>query len=700
MTVVGPSYKHQRKVIILAVALGLALTVNGRGAGNLAAVAGTLDWANNKLGREEVVLPGFSPVRSSGSRIELGGQRSYDWSNNLLPSLIRSQGVELAKSMELVALVGNAEYTLQGLAQVVSSVDHHAELHGVSHSAPGITIKVQSRVEYDGVTIVDIEASSASNAILERLDLRFTVPRREGVKIMAFDPATMYNFRPFFLSDCYEGSYKSVLGVVYTDSSFWWFNDDLDRSLLGNSPVTVIHCGAGALRVSQPLMVKNPRHGSTLHFQFGFLATPVRDLDGSFRRDRFTFNGAADEGNRNLWWVDGTAHYALPYLEYPPGARERLPAEDIRAYPGAARNRASVASSRMLGLERLPYISLRTLSVLDPTVEQFQDQWQVIPPIRTEAASDAPYRAGFPRAILSHRGPGFSDYLLFRLDGIAQGLRVRGFYFDQGPTAGSANPLQLPTGAPPGSASTDILATREFFKRLATLLYKQGGSPLIYVHNSSAPIIPAFTFVTGMIQGEELIPELRDLDYQKSFGDIERIRANYAPAAFGIPTIWLEELWSESLVKQRPLRYLSTDTAAWLSSNEYYIKWRNFMALALLHDIPVWTHAPVEHRRLIDRQLDKFDVADSRFIGYWDLMSSWRHSSILVSAYRHKLDGRTLLIVANRDDSARSIDAAQLRALVNWNALTTGEASRPRNFDWGGLSRTLAAHDFLIIESN
>src|SRR5271168_21038 len=94
MTVLELSYKYRRKVIVLAVTLALALTVNGRGAGILAAVSGTPDWGNNKLGREEIVLPGFSPVRSAGSRIELGGQRSYDWSNSLLPSLIRSQGVE------------------------------------------------------------------------------------------------------------------------------------------------------------------------------------------------------------------------------------------------------------------------------------------------------------------------------------------------------------------------------------------------------------------------------------------------------------------------------------------------------------------------------------------------------------------------------------------------------------------------------
>jgi hypothetical protein len=687
------------RVLSRSTSLALVFIVGGSISGALAAADKTPAWLNNDLGRDEIVLPGFAPVRTSGDRVELGGQRSYEWSNDLLPTAISSQGDEIVSFMELVATIGGAEHAVHSVARVISSVDHHAELRGASTVMPGVTVDVRSRVEYDGVTVVDVEISSASKAVLDRLDLRFTVARREGIKIMAFDPATMYNYRPFFVPECYVGSYKSALGFVYSNASFWWFDDDLDKSLLGDSPVTTMRCDGSALRVSQPLLARSRRLDTALHFRFGFLATPVRDLPGSFRVDRYTSRAAPEEGNRNLWWIAATVHYALPYLEYPPGAKERLPPADINAYPGVAKNRASVQVSRKLGLERLPYISLRTLSVLDPFIDQFQDQWQVMPRINTEARSDAPYRAGFSRAILSHRGPGFSDYLLSQLDDIAEHLQVRGFYFDQGSTAGSTNPAQLLADAPPGSMSTDILATREFFRRLATLIYKKGMSPLIYVHNSSAPIVPAFTFVTGMVQGEELIPKLHDLDYQGSFDDLDKIRANYAPSGFGIPTIWLEELWSESLVNQRPLRYRFADSVTWLASDEYYRKWRNFMALALLHDIPVWTVAPIEYRRQVYRQLDQFGVADSRFMGYWDVMRSWRESPILVSAYAHKGDGRTLLIVANRDVVAHVIDASRLDALLNWTALTSSAGSQPRSLDWSGTTRTVPARDFMLIES-
>jgi hypothetical protein len=672
--------------------------------GALAAEAPAPAWLNNDLGREEIVLPGFSPVRTVDHRVELGGKRTYDWSDRLLPVEISSQGRVLVAHMELVARVRGSDRAVQAATRMARSVDHHAELQGTSATVPDVAVEVRSRVEFDGMAIVDVTVSSVRGAALDGLELRFTVPRDPDMKVLAFDPATIYYqwVRSQFVPECYRGPYKNVLGFAYGNASFWWLADDLDRSVLGDAPITSIRCDGNLLRVSQPLLATPRRVDSPLHFRFGFLATPVRDLGGQFRRDRIAVNASPEEasvGNRNLWWIEATAHHGLPYLEYPPGAKEKLPLGDIQAYPGPIKNRAVVQSWRKLGLERLPYNSLRGLSFLDPVIEQFESRWRVLPPLNPPAYSDAPYKAARSRAILSHRGPGFSDYLLSRLKHIADGLQVRGFYFDQAAPIGSANPAHLATGAPPGSAATDILAMREFFKRLATLLYQNGMPPLIYAHNSAAPVVPAYTFVTGMVQGEDFIDELKTMDYQGSF-DLDRIRATLAPDGFGVPTIWLEELWSESLVAQRPLRYRWADPRTWLASDEYRQGWRNFMALALLHDIPVWTHAPVEYRRQLFRQLDDFGVDRGRFVGYWELTRVWRDSPILVSAYVHEQDGRTLLIVANRDVVPRQIEPGQLDALLNPAALRAAALTPPRTLGWAGGNRTVPARDFVLIESN
>jgi hypothetical protein len=425
---------------------------------------------------------------------------------------------------------------------------------------------------------------------------------------------------------------------------------------------------------------------------FAFLATPVRDLGSGFRTERYTSSPDPFEGNRNLWWIDATAHYALPYLDYPPGVRAQLPAEDLRAYPGAVRNRKRVVELRREGLERLPYQSLRSLSYLDPRIGAKESLWQVEPRIVTSSGSDAPYRAGRARAILSHRAPGFSDYLLERLGAVADGLDVRGVYFDQAAPAGSTNRAHLWPGAAPGSRATDILAMRSFFKRLATQLYRRGrGDPLIYVHNSSAPVIPAVTFVTAMVQGEELLPVIKNLDYQASL-DLDRIRTTYGPAAAGVPTVWLEELWSRELATQRPFRYVLGDEAGWLASPEYRAAWRNFMGLALVHDIPVWTVAPLLERRAVFDELDRFGVAASRFVPYWSLTRQWREAPLLASAWVRSADDAVLLVLVNRTEKPLTASATDVAQAVDAERLPAGVLA-----GWPRRELRLKAKDFSLV---
>jgi len=265
-------------------------------------------------------------------------------------------------------------------------------------------------------------------------------------------------------------------------------------------------------------------------------------------------------------------------------------------------------------------------------------------------------------------------------------LNVRGFYFDQAKPLNSANPAHLSASAAahPGSGATDILAIREFYKRLATMIYKGGGAPLIYVHNSTAPVLPAYTFVTGMVQGEEMVGRLQDLDYQASVA-LDYVRGMYTSSHAGVATIWLEEIWSEVLADQRPAPYRES-TQAWLASPEFDRLWRNFMALALLHDVPVWTNAPAERRRSLYGRLDSFGIASSTFTGYWNLMPAWRGSPMLVSRYVNA-QGRTLAVVANMTGQSRSVTPAEIR---RWAGMGTSAATQYAS------AILVGAHDFVL----
>jgi hypothetical protein len=633
----------------------------------------TASWHDNQLGRIPIILPGFSPLRMQGERLEMGVGRSYEWRDGLLPTRITSRGQSLIDAFSLVVHVKNRAYPLHSSTLTVTeSTSDHAVLRATA-LVPGIAnILARIHVEYDGLAVVDLELQPIGTLRLDGLDVVAKAVRTRDLRLLAFSAETIYEYRKqIVFPACSDLPYKSVIGFTDTDRSFWVLTDE--PMLIPDSVRyrTRLVCDDDSVQLRQPLLpameVKQP-----VSIRFAFMATPVRELSGNVRRDRVVASVSRQEslvGNRQLWWVEAFPHYALPYADYPPGVREKITRADQAAFPGLAGNRSSLYNSRMLGIERLPYMSLRAPSGLDATVAKHIADWRVLPPVTMPAVGDGPYRQGIARPLLSHRAAGFSDYLLFRLDGVLENLPVRGFYFDQAAPIASANPAHFPKDARTRPALvTDILAMREFYKRLATAIHARQREPLIYVHNSMATVIPAYSFVTAMVQGEEFNSKLKDLDYQKST-DLEVLQSTYTSSAFGVPVVWLEEVWSDYLAGQRPAQY-RTDSSGWVKSPEYRQLWRRFMALALLHDIPVWTLAPAIEREKIYTQLDRFQVSESRFVGYWKLDQNWRQRDFLTSLYIHK-DGRVLALVVNRAESPRVPDIAAMMPFLNSELIST-----------------------------
>ena len=158
----------------------------------------------------------------------------------------------------------------------------------------------------------------------------------------------------------------------------------------------------------------------------------------------------------------------------------------------------------------------------------------------------------------------------------------------------------------------------------------------------------------------------------------------FLSSQFGVPVIWLEEVWSDYLARQRPVQFRDNQ-AAWLESPQYAALWRNFMSVALLHDVPVWTLAPAALRADLYGRLDSFGVDRSRFSGYWQLDPGWRTHRVLVSLYTRE-DGRRLAVIVNRSQEPRAVIAGDLVPFLG---------SDPRAFG-PALGKVIPAQDFLL----
>ncbi|MCL4720955.1 MAG: hypothetical protein KJ041_03180 [Gammaproteobacteria bacterium] len=618
------------------------------------------------VGMAEVVLPGFAPITVAGRQLTLGAGRTYDFATGLLPAATTALGEPLTGPLGLEFRRDGRVLRLSGgQLQVTAATGHHVELRGSAALDDTLTVETAIRVEFDGLATVDLTLRPTGRVALGGLTLTMPVARSPDTRLLAYDTESYALKKPEVHDPCRSSGYKNMLGFTDTVRTFWFLTDEPAFPVpTAGRPATELSCTADEILVRQPLL-PTLTLDAPLTLRFAFLATPVKELSGSFRRDRVIPTATSGEehlGNRLLWWVQAVPHYALPWVRYPPGARERLTAADQAAWPGLEANRRSVTDWRRMGVEQLPYMSLRAPSVLDPEVLANEALWRIHPALDTPSVGDGPYRQGFARPFFSHRAPGFSDYLVSRLDGVVAELPVRGFYFDQGPPIASGNPRHLTPDArirPP--SATDILAMRDFFKRLATAIHARGREPLVYVHNSFSTVIPAYTFVTALVQGEEFNARLKGLNYQDSV-NYETLQATYLTAPTGIPVIWLEEVWSDYLARQRPARY-RTDSAGWLKSAEYAALWRNFVSVALLHDAPLWTVAPQSLRRPLFWQLDDFGVARSTFRGYWQLDPGWRIRPILVSLWE-RADGKQLAVIVNRGQAARVFTAADLEPFL------------------------------------
>ena len=612
-------------------------------------------WKNNAIGRDEIVLPQFDPIRTDGLSIVLDGVRSYEWNEDgLLPARIRHAGNSVAQGMFLRVKVDGElqELIADSPPQIVNVGGHHANVVASSVIGKGVSVRVSTRVEYDGVAMVSIELQASPQARLEYLDLTLVVDAPQSARLLRFDAKTIRKRKKRFVFPIdYQGGFSNAFGIATGEHSFWFFADDARNWVFDESPALTIERTEPDTAVIRQVLIARPSTISgTRTLKINFLATPIK-TGADWRRTRVALNGGREEGRYGsvqLWWIDAFAHQTLPYTVIPAGAESRLPRHDVEHYKGAAAGRRIIHDARRNGVHRLPYFSAHALSAIDPMFVAFGDQWAARPPYVIPESSDGPFTSKLSRPWLSHRSPEYADYLLSRFDKLIDELGFTGLYFDQGGVIDSVNADHAWTDANDRIRSaTDILGMRMFFKRLATLFYLKGKPGYIFVHNSASPVIPAYTFVSGMVQGEEYRVRMNKPDYITNV-DIAELRSAYSPGQYGIPTYWLSVLWSKHMRMRGEMA-----RREWFETRDYRHGLNGYFGLAMLHDIQMWTSAPLKMRRPLIEYLDRNKIYRAKFRGYW--LSPMRQSGnfVLASHYLQYRSGTALTVLVNTTDVAQ-----------------------------------------------
>ena len=621
------------------------------------------DWWGNDLGKQEVVLPGYSAVVVQDRTLKLGSGRELEWRDGMLPARIAARGAPLASAMRLEQKSGSVVKQISASeVRVTAATPHHAIVESSVELANGLHVRATTRVEYDGTAFVDVVLTPRQPTTVEGLDFVVDVAAAPATTILGFGAKNIreQKHRKDLIATPYAGAFVNAIGIADGQRSFWWFADDAKNWVSNGGAVTAIARDERVVKLTQRLIGTTTTISAPLMFKFGFLVTPVAEMDGSWRRQRVVA-GVPDEQQSKrgatfkLWWPEALAHDAFPYTVLPEAAKRVVPAGDITGYPGVDANRRLVQNDRRrFGAEWIPYFSAHVLSNLDPALQMYKREWQ-IEPTKEFREAVLPSTHVYGKPVLTHRAEGYTDYLLWRFNELIDQLDIAGVYLDHGPVHDSINPLNGGWIDSSGKRqpSLDIVATRAFLKRLRTLFWSKGKPGYIFVHNSNREIVPAYTFAYAQYSGEQYregrVREGKFLDVVS----LDELRARMAGEQYGIRTVWLPIEWT----------YHEGDKT-WRHSEQQRRAYRSYESLGLLHDVVSHTLGahPAARNELIDA-LDRFGVNRSNFIGYWNQESDATagNPAVKISAYERQEPRGTLYIVTNTS----SANAATSVSVIN-----------------------------------
>ena len=239
----------------------------------------------------------------------------------------------------------------------------------------------------------------------------------------------------------------------------------------------------------------------------------------------------------------------------------------------------------------------------------------------------------------------------------------------------------------------DLFSYHDYLKRIATVYQNNSCDNLLGVHSSAAMLIPAFTYANFYIDGEQPARYVRspNKDYIDVWPELDYIRAHVMGRQFGINSIFMSEM-----------TFGGKDPSGKHS--------RALLALMIPHDIAIWDGAvknrnPIKKWHKIKNDFG-FHGNNSRLFPYWskgkNKVAYTDNTKILLSVW--KINKRLLVMVSNmgeeQDVSFRlDIDKLGLKQ-INSSKIFDAEDGLPVKYSDGIFKLKVRRHDFRIININ
>lgn len=237
----------------------------------------------------------------------------------------------------------------------------------------------------------------------------------------------------------------------------------------------------------------------------------------------------------------------------------------------------------------------------------------------------------------------------------------------------------------------DLWSLREYYRAIAEIYRKHGVENHAGAHASAAMLIPALTYCTYFIDGEQpgRYATSPDRDYVDAWKDVDYLRAHVLGRQFGIRTIFLAEI----TYRGKSAAEDTKQTRAWL-------------AVMLPHDIALWDgslkeRTPVKAWHKIINDLDFFNN-NPRLYPYWATgkykVAEHTDKDLFVTIYRQ--NKRALAVISNFGESRKvefKLNSNNLQLHPQVAMDMENPARKDIAFDGSNVSLEIPRHDYRIV---
>lgn len=600
-------------------------------------------WMNNKIGITDKVLKPWTPIVTTNSDLKMWS-RDYQFGNNAFPQQVISAGENLLQSPARLVIDGKV---LSGrTSKIDEKTDAKVIRSGTTHS-DNFNINWKCTAEYDGflwyeVTLTPRTKSTFLNSLSLELPFRNETSGLYNASNGSYglgggeSGATPTSWKSGWKQVFWLGDEKAGLSWFAESDQHWNLADPHDALRFTRDDKSTL---ASVQFVTAPMNVSKP-----ITYKFGLQATPTRPMPAGWRGwqwpshglDNLKTDAAFHPNQAYSWWQEWSPYISSP-LDIKPNA-----AQVVEKYHQA-------------GIKVIPYQALLALNEKAPDFDYFKAEWLNQP--QMSGGGEAGQQTWFVNVKGSYQ-----DYFLYALRKMGREQHWDGIYFDfaQGavPDRNQFHGSGYVDAKGVRHSTYDILAQREFFKRLWAMLQEETSNPepIVMIHDSACIVPPVDSFANVYFDGEQFnfSPKVDD-DYTKVLSRAS-FRAEFLGTNMGGVPLFLSEL---NALQIKWLR-AKTEPEKSIARKHFDAAIDTMLLYTQTHGTlftPNWMDMEFVTPLLVARE--QFDMGTARFYGYWEdknlVTLLPENPDVLASIYAH--DDKLWLVVGNWTDTEQTVNA-------------------------------------------